>query len=127
MTKKYTAVERRKEISDLMLNEGFFSINKSALGRKYGVSDVMIGKDIDIIFKKMADEKLEDTIKKLHVGYMRVLSTSEKLLLSEDENIKLKAVNSYNQVVNEYIKFLKHVAKVVEYSKYDRENFLNSS
>ena len=127
MTKKYTAVERRKEISDLILNEGLFSINKSALGRKYGVSDVMIGKDIDIILKKIANEKIEDTINKLYVGYMRNLSTIEKLLISKDENIKLKAANSYPQVIDEYVKFLKHVAKVVEYSKYDRENFLNSS
>lgn len=52
MVKKITAEERRKEISDLMLDKGLFSINKSALGRKYGVSDVMIGKDIDIISKK---------------------------------------------------------------------------
>lgn len=72
MVKKITAEERRKEISDLMLDKGLFSINKSALGRKYGVSDVMIGKDIDIISKKkkIPNEKIEDIINILYVEYM---------------------------------------------------------
>ena len=123
MTKKYTADERRREITDLILNKGSFSINKSALGRKYGVSDVMIGKDIDIIFKKISNEKIEYIINKLYVGYMRNLSTIEKLLISKDENIKLKAANSYPQVIDEYVKFLKHVAKVSEYSNYKRKMY----
>ncbi len=127
MVKKYSVEERRNEICELILNEGLFSINKSALGRKYGVSDVMIGKNIDIILKKIPKEKIEDIIDKIYVQYMHILITNEKLLMSEDENIKLKAINSIIKVINEYLKFLKYVAKDNEYTNYKSKQLLGST
>lgn len=44
--------------------------------------------------------------------------------MSEDENIKLKAINLYMKVINEFVKFIKHVAKVSEYSNYDKKKFI---
>ena len=57
MIKNFSAEERREEIKEIINDTGLVGLNKSALGRKYGVSDVTIGKDIKLKINEFSNEK----------------------------------------------------------------------
>ncbi len=121
MTNKISPKIRREEIKTLISEKGFVKINKSALGRKYGVSDVMISKDIDIILNEIPDKKIEIIIKKLHIQLIHALYVAETLLESRDENIQLKAVTVMVDIIERYMKFLHIYSKQPELQKFEIE------
>ncbi len=54
---KISAEQRRQELKEYLDGVGLLNLNKSELGKKYGVSDVCIGKDLKLI---MSDSKPGD-------------------------------------------------------------------
>ncbi len=122
MVNKISVEKRREEIKELIAEEGIFRINKSALGRKYGVSDVMIGKDIEVILKEIPDEKIENIFLKIYAQLNHLLIINEKLLMSEDENIRLRAIQMMMVVINRYIDFIKYYVKEKDFFWYKMNN-----
>lgn len=122
MTNKISAEKRREEIKELITESGLVGLNKSALGRKFGVSDVTIGKDIKLIINELPKEEIESLINKLYVQFNHALVVAEKLLESEDESVKLKAIDTLISSIERYLNFLKNYAKEPEFLRFLMNN-----
>ncbi len=71
---KISAFERRKELREFLDTIGILNINKSELGRKYGVSDVVIGKDIALIMKDSKPGDVNLILKKFDQAFSVALN-----------------------------------------------------
>lgn len=111
MGNKISASDRRNEIKELIAEKGIFTINKSALGRKYGVSDVMIRKDIDIILKEIPEEKIEHMAFQIQYHFKHALKVADSLLDNKNDNIRLKAVDKLTQAIERFNRFLEAYGK----------------
>jgi hypothetical protein len=124
MNKRLVVEKRREELKDLIARKGISGINKSELGKKYGVSNVMIGKDINAIINEIPDEKIKAILNRLHVQFLHALNTAERLLESENERIQLKAVSVIMNTIERFTKFTKNYSKQKEFNEYENENIL---
>ncbi len=104
MSKKLFTKDRRKEIRQLIETTGLIHINKSELGRKYGVSDVTIHNDLNKIVKSAKPEDVKLLLKKFDQAFNTALKGSLRAF-SDASTTKetIDAVKAISSVTSDYL------------------------
>ena len=103
-----TAKERRIEITSIIQEVGFWNINQSALARKYGVSPVMIHKDLKIIKKRVDIQGIGEISVNIGVGFRKALKEAFLEMSKMGGKSKLEAIKTFNHTADSFTKFLEN-------------------
>lgn len=77
---KIPAEQRRAELREYLDGVGILNLNKSELGRKYGVSDVVIGKDFKLILSDCKPGDVSLILKKFDGAFQLALNRALRCL-----------------------------------------------
>lgn len=104
MAKRLSANERRAELKEYLDSVGILNLNKRELGKKYGVSDVCIGKDLRLI---MSDSKPGDVtliLKKFDSAFNLALNKALKSLSEAQGNKEVNdSIRTLIVVIHEHL------------------------
>lgn len=104
--KRLETGERRTRIADLIKRVGIWNINKSELGRQWGVSDVMIAKDVDWVIGHIKPSSMREISCQLDTAGKKAMN--EVLLIiatTSDSELKLKAADTLNKLIKGYTEY----------------------
>lgn len=104
---KISAAQRRQELKEYLDGVGLLNLNKSELGKKYGVSDVCIGKDLKLI---MSDSKPGDVtmiLKKFDSAFQLALNRALRSLSEAQGNKETNdSIRTLIVVIHEHLSSL---------------------
>jgi hypothetical protein len=101
---KISAAQRRQELKEYLDSVGILNLSKTALGKKYGVSDVCIGKDLKLI---MSDSKPSDAsliLKRFDSAFQLALNRALKSLSEASGNKEVNdSIRTLIVVIHEHL------------------------
>lgn len=97
--------ERRERIKRIIEAQGLLHINKTQLAEKFGVGRDAIYNDLDRILEELDEEDIQQQVRETKVALMhslkQSLKTAHKLLLADDQNVRLRAARTVGQLAGD--------------------------
>jgi len=104
---RISASQRREELKEYLDSVGVLNLNKSELGRKYGVSDVVIGKDLKLILSDTKPSDVSLILRRFDSAFQLALDRALKSLSTASGSRETNdSIRSLIVVIHEYLSSL---------------------
>lgn len=105
---------RREEIKKLIEEKGLHTINRSELGRKYGVTKTTIDRDIESIMSELPQVNWVSIFKEATQDFDRTLSIANKAMdNTKDNRLRAKLAGQISEMLLRKMSFLEKMERLL--------------
>jgi hypothetical protein len=103
---KLNAEARREKLKEIIEGKGIFNLNKSELGRQFGVSNVTIHRDFQKILGSIPETDVNEIVYEIRNYFRENFAFSRKLTRSNNEHVVSKGIRCLNETIKNFTSFL---------------------